>query len=209
MMSQIIACKNENGIILACDSQAVDFDLQDKMVTYSIKRLHQLTPATAIITGGSAAGQKMCETFKDFIAGENLTDIEDVYKAALPFLASEYESFMKKTCEYLPIDPINQVHFIIGGYSAKAKNNPFKLYLLWTKKKLPLLDGDEISTAYSIPRLIMLEYQLNRLCQKNENLNKIRSRIRTHFTKQSKINPEICGPFSFASITHDGFQAVP
>ena len=208
-MSQIIACKNENGIILACDSQATDFDLQGEIVTYSINRLHQLTSAAAVITGGSATGEKMCESLKDLVAAENLTEIEDVYNAALPFLASEYERFMRKTCEYLPIDPINQVHFIIGGYSAKAKNDPFKLYLLWTKKKLPLLDGDEISTAYSIPRLIMLEYNLNRLCQKNENLDEIRSQIRTHFAKQSKINPEISGPFSFASITHDSFKVLP
>ena len=118
-MSQIIACKNKKGIILASDSKAVDFDLQGNLVECSIKRLCQLTTHTAIMTGGSAAGEKMCESLKDFVRQENLIDIEDVYHAALPFLASEYERFMRKACEYLPVDPINQVHFILAGYSAK------------------------------------------------------------------------------------------
>jgi hypothetical protein len=207
-MSQIIACKNEKGIILASDSKAVDFDLRGNMVAYSIKRLCQLTPNTAIITGGAAAGEKMCKSLKDFAGQEDLVDIEDVYNVALPFLASEYERFMKNACEYLPIDPINQVHFILAGYSAKTAKNPFQLYLLWTKKKLPILDGEEISVAYSVPRLMTLEYQLSHLCKENKNLEEILSQIKNHLKKQSEINDEIAGPFSFAFITRDGFHAV-
>lgn len=207
-MSQIIACKSKMGIVLASDSKAVDFDFQGNLVAYSIKRLHQLTPATAIITGGSAAGEKMCESLKNFVAREELLDIEDLYNAALPFLASEYELFMQKACEYLPIDPINQVHFILAGYSARATNNPFQLYLLWTKKKLPLLDGDEIAAAYSVPRLMSLEYQLNQLSKENKNIDEMLSQIRNHLEKQSEINDEIAGPFSFAIITRNGFHTA-
>lgn len=207
-MSQIIACKTENGIILAADSKAVDFDPHGKMIVYSINRLYQLTPHTAIITGGSAVGEKMCGSLKDFVRHEKLVDIEEVHSAALPFLASEYERFMRKVCEYLPIDSINQVHFILGGYSQKAKKNPLQLYLLWTKKKLPLLDADEISVAYSVPRLITLEYKLNQWCKENENLAEILSHIRRHVEKQSAINPEVSAPFSFALITRNGFQSV-
>ena len=207
-MSQIIACKNKNGIILAADSQAIDFDLQGQMLEHRITRLFQLTRNSAILTGGTAAGEKMCEALKAFLNQENRVDIEDVYNATLPFLASEYERFMRKACEYLPLDPIHQVHFILAGYSAKAAKNPFQLHLLWTKKKLPLLDGDEIAAAYSVPRLIALEYQLNRLCQKNENLDKILQQIKDDLEKQSELSPEISAPFSFAFITRKGFQKV-
>jgi hypothetical protein len=207
-MSQIIACKNENGIILAADSKAVDFDLQGNKVSYNIKRLYQLTPCAAIITGGSSAGKEMCQSLQDFVGRENLVDIDEVYRAALPFLASEYERFMRKACEYLPIDPINQIHFILGGYSAKAAQNLFQLYLLWTKKKLPLLDADEISAVYSVPRLMAIEYQLNQLCKENKNLDGILPQIRNSLEKQSEINDEIAGPFSFAFITRDGFHRL-
>ena len=207
-MSQIIACKNKDGIILASDSKAIDFDLQGHIVECSIKRLWQLTPKTAIITGGSAAGGKMCESLKDFVDHETIDDIEDVYNASLPFLASEYERFMQKACEYLPVDPINQVHFILSGYSAKDMKSPFQLYLLWTKKKMPLLDADEISSAYSVPRLMSLEYNLNRLCAENKNIDELLQQIKSHLERQGKINDDISGPFSFALITRDGFHEI-
>ena len=207
-MSQIIACKNEKGIILASDSKAVDFDPQGKMVAYSIKRLYQLTQTTAIITGGAAQGAKMCESLKNFIVQERLEDIESVHNATLPFLASEYERFMKRVCEILPVDPINQVHFILAGYSARNTKNPFQLNLLWTKKKLPQIDGDEIITAYSVPRSITLEYQLNQLCKDNRNLEEIVPHIRDYLKKQSKNHQEIASPFSYVFITRDGFKAI-
>ena len=38
--------KNQNGIIMAADSPAVDFDLKGQMVGYGIMRLYQLTHST-------------------------------------------------------------------------------------------------------------------------------------------------------------------
>ena len=207
-MSQIIACKTEDGIVLASDSQALEMNLQGHLTEHQINRIFQLTSHTAIITGGSIEGTKMCESLKDFVGQEQLKDIEDVYNAALPYLASEYERFMRKTCEFLPIDPINQVHFILAGYSSRNQRKPFQLYLLWTKKKLPQIDGDEISTAYSVPRLMTLEFQLNQRCKKNEPLNQLIPLIQECFDRQSRALDEIAGPFSFACITRDGFDAL-
>ena len=207
-MSQIIACKTKDGIILAADSKAVEMDSQGHLAEYSIQRLFQLTPYTAIMTGGAMQGAKICESLKDFIDQEQLEDIEDVYNAGLPFLASEYERYMRKACEFLPLDPIHQVYFILAGYSATSQTNPFQLYLIWTKKKLPQIDGDEISTAYSAPRLITLEYLLNQHCRKNNPLSEVVPSIRNHLEKQSAVNDDVAGPFSFAFITQDGFRVL-
>jgi hypothetical protein len=84
-MSQLIVCQNENGIILAADSKALDFEPGGKMVELEVDRLYQLTPYTAILTGGAAEGAKMCRALKDFIAKEDLEGIEEVYSAAHPF----------------------------------------------------------------------------------------------------------------------------
>ena len=150
----------------------------------------------------------MCRNLKDFIAGENLTSIDEVYNAALPFLASEYEEFMKKKCAFLPIDPIHQVYFILGGYSQNKAPNQFQLYLLWTKMKLPQLAADEISSAYTVPRLIRLEYRLNQLSKDNKPLRDILTEIRSHLEKQAEIQDEISGPFSYAVIDCDGFKKI-
>lgn len=97
-MSQIIACKSEEGIILASDSKAIEIDLQGNLAEHRIKRLLQLTPYSAILTGGAMQGATMCESLKDFLDQEKLEDIEDVCQVALPFMASEYKEFMRKNC---------------------------------------------------------------------------------------------------------------
>ena len=116
-MSQIVACRTDSGIILAADSQAFDVNPKNEIIEVKTNRMLQLTPNTAIVTGGAAEGEMMCRNLKDFISEEHLTAVDEVYKAALPFLASEYENFMRKKCAFLPIDPIHQVYFILGGYS--------------------------------------------------------------------------------------------
>jgi hypothetical protein len=207
-MSQIIACRTDAGIILAADSSAFDVNPKGEIFEVRINRVLPLTSNTAIVTGGAAEGEIMCRALKDFISEENLTDIDEVYKAALPFLASEYENFIRKKCAYLPVDPIHQVYFILGGYSQNKTRKPFQLYLLWTKMKLPQLDGDEISSAYTVPRLMRLEYRLNRLSKENKPLKDILTEIRSNLEKQAKIHDEISGPFSFAVVDQDGFRKI-
>jgi len=207
-MSQIVACRTDTGIILAADSNAFDFNPKREIFEVKINRMLQLTSNTAIVTGGAPEGEIMCRTLKDFLSEENLTAIDEVYKAALPFLASEYEKFIRKKCAFLPIDPIHQVYFILGGYSQNKTPKPFQLYLLWTKMKLPQLDGDEISSAYTVPRLIRLEYKLNQLSKENKALKDILTEIRSHLEEQAEIHDEISGPFFYAVIDRDGFKKV-
>ena len=205
-MSQLIAVKNANGIVMAADSKALDSDTFGNITEYSINRMIKLSGRTAILTGGAVAGENMCRALKEFISEERLLDIDAVYTAALPFLASEYQQFMRKLCEVSPVDPIHQIHFILAGYSGKNIRNPFQLYLLWTKKKRPQLDGDEITAAFSVPRLIRLEHSLNKLAHSNAPLEEVYVEVRLGMEKQAEIQEDVAGPMAYAVITRDGFQ---
>ena len=207
-MSQLIVCRNSHGIILSSDSNADDVDVGGNLTSRQIKRLFQLSSHAAILTGGAAAGEQMCHSLKDFVAQEGLRDVEDVYTAAMPFLASEFEHHMRKTCEFMPVDPIHQVYFILAGYSSKDAASPFHLYFLWTKKKLPQLDGDEITSAFTAPRIIRLEYKLHQLCKDETPLEQILPEIRTALGKQAEVQEEVAAPFSYAFITKDGFRRI-
>lgn len=207
-MSQLIACQNGHGIVLATDGKAVDFNPQGNMIDLKVDRLVQISQHTVILTGGAADGVEMCHSLRNFLKEERLNDIEEVYGAALPFLSTEFERFMRKRCEILPVDPIHHVYFILGGYTAEDPQRPFRLHLLWTKKKLPQLDGDEISFAYTAPRIIGLEYKLNQLCRENAPLDRILPEIKKSMEKISRTQEEIAPPFSYAFITKEGFQAV-
>jgi hypothetical protein len=207
-MSQIIACRTNAGVILAADSLAFDMDVKNEVVERKINRLLQLTPNSAIVAGGAAEGESMCRALKEFIQEEDLSDVNAVYRAALPFLASEYEKFMRKKCEFLPLDPVHQIHFILGGYAPRDSRNPFRLYLIWTRLKLPQLDGDEIASIYTVPRLMRLEYKLHRMIQTGSSPETILDEARTSLDAQAKSHDEIAGPFSFAIISRHGFEEI-
>lgn len=207
-MSQIIACKTASGILLAADGKAVDFTPQGEMVNLQITRLIQLAPHAAILAGGAAAAETMCRSLRNFLRSEQLTDIEDIYAAALPFLATEYERFMRKACTFLPIDPVHHVHFILGGYSGRNAQKPFQLYLMWNKKSLPQLDGDELASAFSVPRLISLEYRLSRSAADAKAPLDLVADVRQSLQRQAGASEDIAGPFAFGIVTRAGFQKV-
>ncbi|HYA03339.1 MAG TPA: hypothetical protein VEI04_09515, partial [Syntrophobacteria bacterium] len=207
-MSQLIACRNAQGIVLAVDSLAVDFDRKGTMTAVKTARLVPLTGDAAILAGGAAEGAGMCEALKRFIAEEGLSDVQDIYRTALPFLASEYEQFMRKRCQALPVDPLHHVHFILAGVSANDSAQPYRLYLLWTKKSLPQLDGDEIGVAYTIPRRMGLEYTLGQLCRENKPLDEILRTVRKHMESLGRDEEEVGAPFAYAVIARDGLRQV-
>jgi len=207
-MSQLICCKDGNGVVLGVDSRAVFFDPRGDMGHMEVKRMTQLSRHTAILSGGAVEGAEMCRALKTFIEDEGLDDVQAVYGAALPFLAGEYEKFVRKECEVLPIDPIHHVYFILGGFTGRDRQQPFRLYLLWTKKKLPQLDGDEVTSSFTAPRIMGLEYRLNQLCKDNKPLDQLLVEVRNGMIKTAQSQEEIGPPFSYAVITEEGFRTV-
>ena len=206
-MSQIIAAQNVHGIILAAENRALQLDEEGKEITLQVNRLIPLTSHCALLTAGAAEGTEMGIALKQFIQGEGLNDVQDLYGAATAFLSTEYERFMRKKCELLPVDPIHQISFVLAGRTERDQAMPFRLYFLWTKKKLPRLDGDEISYAFSLPRRIGLEFQLNKMCKENASMREILKKV-AEGMERLKTQEEVGSSFSFATITQEGYQSL-
>ncbi len=206
-MSQIVVAQNINGIILATENRAVQLDEEGMEVSFQSNRMLQLTSHCALLTAGAAEGIEMGNALKHFLQGEGIEDVEELYSAALAFLSTEYVRFMRKKCELLPVDPIHQVSFILAGRTMKDQKMPYRLYFLWTKKKLPQLDGEEITNAFSLPRRLGLEFQLNRMCKDNASLQEILKKIADGM-EQLKTRGEVSFPCSFATITPEGYQSA-
>ncbi len=206
-MSQIIVARNVDGIIMACENRAIALDEEGNEIPLQMNRLLPLTPHSALLISGSAEGRDMASGLKNFLMGEKLNDVQEIYGTAVAYLSTEYERFMRKKCELLPIDPIHQVSFILAGKTEKDPSMPFRLYFLWTKKKLPQLDGDEISNAFSLPRRMGLEFQLNKMCKENTPLKDILKKM-TDGMEYLKNKGEVSGPFSFGMITGEGYQLL-
>jgi 20S proteasome alpha/beta subunit len=207
-MSQLIACKSKDGIVLGADGKAVDVDANGNLIELKVDRLHQLSDHAAILNGGAVSGEAMCRTLKQFVNDEGLTRVDEIYQAALPVLATEYERFMRKACKVQPIDPIHQVTFILGGYTDRDLEKPFRLYLIWTKRKLPLLDSDEIASAFAVPRLIKVEHRLHQLSTGQADLDAMMTLVRHALEKQAQVDEEVSEPLSYAVITPNGFNRL-
>ena len=206
-MSQIIVAQNLHGIVLAAENRGIQLDEKGQEIPLQIHRLLPLTKHTALIAVGAPDGVDMGNALRLFIQGEKVDDVQDLFGAALAFLSTEYEKFMRKKCELLPIDPIHQVSFILAGKTEKDSTMPFRLYFLWTKKKLPQLDGDEISHAFCLPRRMGLEFQLNRLCREKASLKEILTKVQGGI-EGLKEKGEVGSSISYATITGDGYQSV-
>ena len=206
-MSQIIVAQNVHGIVLAAENRAVQLDEKGKEISLQVNRLLPLSSHCALLTAGAAEGVEMGNALKQFVQGEKLNDVQELYGAAIAFLSTEYDRFMRKKCELLPVDPIHQVSFILAGKTEKDQVMSFRLYFLWTKKKLPQLDGDEISNAFSLPRRMGLEFQLNKMCKENASLKEIAEKTREGMGRLREKG-EIDSPLSYATITREGFQSL-
>ena len=207
-MSQIVLCQNAKGVVLAADGLATDVNVHGELVHYTVDRLIQLGPKAAILAGGAAEGVQMCHALKNFVREEGLEAVLDICGAALPFLGTEFERFMRNRCETLPVDPIHHVHFILAGHMGRDPERPYRSYFMWTKKRLPQLDRDEIGLAYSVPRMMGLEVRLNRLCSANTDLNNLLMEIMESMEDKAGRQEEIGPPFSYALITRDGFEKI-
>ena len=188
-------------MVLAADSKAIDIDAAGNIMEFTISRLLQLTDQSVILSGGAAAGESMARSLKNFISDEKFGDIDEVYSAALPFLVSEYTEFMRKACENQPLAPTHHVHFILAGRSTGDPGNPFKMYFLWTKNKRLQLDGDEIHTVFTVPRVIRLEVKLSQFAVKNTDVAKMQEAVLEGMISQTARNDEVGGPFQYAVIT--------
>jgi hypothetical protein len=206
-MSQIVVVRSSQGIILASENRAIRLNERGEEISLETKRLLPLSTQGALLTAGAPEGIEMANSLKNFVQGEGLRDVQDLYGASLAYLSTEYERFMRKKCEVLPIDPIHYVSFILAGKTDKDKENSFRLYYLWTKKRLPQLDGEEIANAFSLPRRISLEYRLNELSKRNASLEDIVEALKGGVEKL-RAQGETPMPFSWAKITEDGFQIL-
>jgi hypothetical protein len=206
-MSQSVVAQSNQGIVLAVENRIIQLNEKGEEVSLAMNRLLPLSTHCALLASGAAEGVDMGNSLKSFIQGEGLKDVQDIYGATLAYLSTEFERFMRKKCEILPIDPIHHVSFVLAGRTAKDKERPFRLYYLWTKKKLPQLDGDEISHAFSLPRRMGLEYQLNLLGKENARVEELWARMKEGIEKL-KAQGEVQAAFSWAQITPDGYQTI-
>jgi hypothetical protein len=90
-MSQVIVAQSDYGIILAVEKRAIQVNEKGEEVSLTVDRLIPLAPSCALITAGAVEGVEMGKSLREFLRGEGLTDVQDLYGASLAFLATEHD----------------------------------------------------------------------------------------------------------------------
>ncbi len=207
-MTQLIAAQASDGIVLAADSKGFSFDEQGNMQEVSINPLLALSSQTAVLAGGDADAAYVVESLQKFIRDEGANDITEVYQAALPFLNSEYERIMAEKCSCLPVDPVHHMYFILAGRDPSSEEAPFKIHLIWNRKRHPQLEGEEIKTAYTVPRQMGLEYSLAKQIQEGATIEAAYENVQRAMTKfLEKDASMVSAPLHMARIDAQGVDA--
>lgn len=96
------------------------------------------------------------------------------------------------------------MYFILGGMNFE-QNPTFQLDLIWNRKKLPQLDREEITTAFSVPRLMGFEYGLATKISQGTSLEELSSMITSKmYSLQKADDASISSPLHVATITSQG-----
>jgi hypothetical protein len=203
-MTQLIVARNSEGIAMATDSKAYDFDENGAMQEVIVNPVVTLGPRTVILAGGDADGANIAFSLARFIKGEGLESTAEIAMAALPFLNSEYEKVMRRKCNCIPVDPVQHMYFILGGFNT-GQEPTFQVDLIWNRKKLPQLDREEIKTAFSVPRLMGLEYSLATRIQQDSSLDELTSLMTDKMHSLQKSDDTlISSPLHLVTITNRG-----
>ena len=98
-MGQLIACAAADGVLVATDSRAVFFEPYGEERFINLDRLVPVTSHVVLASAGAVEAHDLCQGFASFAKAENLTEMDALIQAAIPFFTSRYDEILRKMCE--------------------------------------------------------------------------------------------------------------
>ena len=207
-MGQLIACVSETGIVVATDSRAELFEPGKEERFITVDRLVPVTSHAVLVSAGAWQAQDVCRDFAAFAKDENLTDIEALIDAAIPFFTSRVDDILRKMCETLPPDPIINMYLLLAGYSSGNPKNPGHLFVIWDRPKPPKVEYNRVTNIFTLPRRMGLEFSLKQLVEAKAPLSEVAGVVKSHLEKLAGLDDSIGPPFQYLTITDQGITAV-
>lgn len=207
-MGQLIACAGDAGIVVASDSRAELFEPHGAGRFITVNRLVPVTSHAVLASAGAWEAQDVCRDFAAFAKEENLTDIEALIDAAIPFFTSRFDDILRKMCETLPPDPIVNMYLLLAGYSSQAPKSPGHLFIIWDRPKPPKIEYNRVTDIFTLPRRMGLEFSLKKLMDAKAPLSKVVEMVKSQMEKLAGQDDGIGPPYHYLTITAKGIAAV-
>jgi hypothetical protein len=180
-MGQLIACVSETGIVVATDSRAELFEPGKEERFITLDRVVPVTSHAVLVSAGAWQARDVCLDFAAFAKDENLTDIEALIDAAIPFFTSRVDDILRKMCETLPPDPIINMYMLLAGYSIGSAKNPGHLFIIWDRPKPPKVEYNRVTNIFTLPRRMGLEFSLKKLVEGKAPLSEVAGMVKSHW----------------------------
>jgi hypothetical protein len=203
-MGQLIACATAEGVLMAADSRAVFFEPFGEERFVTLERLVPVTSHVVLASAGALEAHELGQDFVTFAKEENLTDLNALIEAAIPFFTSRYDEILRKMCEKAPPDPIINMYLVMGGYSANAGY----LFVIWDRPQPPKIEYNKVTDVFSLPRRMGLEFKLSHLIKDRAPLTKLVEAAKAGMEKLAGQDEYVGGPFHYVTITKSGISKV-
>lgn len=205
-MTQILSGITSEGIMVATDSMATAFDAEGNESHFSVDKLFSIASHAFIVSGGMGVSVQISKRFKAYVEARRFVGIEAIVSRAGPFLSEECRAALREEgCTVTRGNDLNRIYFVVGGYSFRSREEPYKLALWGSEKGHLPLQRIQIGPCLAVPRTLSGEMKLMKMCQKEVALPEFVEFARQFLQRLSEINPQVGPPFIFGTVTPSGF----
>jgi hypothetical protein len=208
-MTQILGALTPEGIIVATDSVATEFDPHGKERRFPVAKLFGVGSHAFIVSGGMGISVDLSLRFKRYVEEKELPGIEPMIPAAGAFLNGQLGEALK-ACGLAAGEPekLQRIYFLLGGYSFRCGETPYQLALWASETGRVPLKRLQIGAGIAIPRSLAAEVRLNRMSMERRPLGEILDFAHQFLRKLAASGPDVGAPFNFGVVTSGGFELV-
>ncbi len=208
-MTQILTGITSEGIMVATDSTATEFDAQGEGRRFPVDKLLSVGSHAFIVSGGMGVSVELSLRFKRYAEGRELLGIEAMIPVAGAFLSGQFNETLKACGQMLgERDELERIYFLLGGYSFRSLGNPYQLALWGSEAGEVPLKRMQVGASVAIPRSLSAEVRLNRMSVEKRPLGEILDFAHEFLTKLAASDPDVGPPFRFGVVTSGGFRLV-
>jgi hypothetical protein len=208
-MTQILGAVTSEGIMVATDSAATEFDPQGNERRFPVEKLFSVGSHAFIVSGGMGISVDLSLRFKRYVEEKGLPGIEPMIPAAGAFLSGQLGEALK-TGRRPAGEPgeVQRIYFLLGGYSFRSGETPYQLALWASETGRGPLKRIQVGAGVAIPRSLAAEVRLNRMALEKRPLGEILDFAHQFLAKLAASDPDVGPPFRFGVVTSGGFRLV-
>jgi hypothetical protein len=207
-MGQLIACATAEGVLVATDSRAEFFEPGGEERFITVDRLVPVTSHAVLASAGNWEAQDICKEFASFAKSEGITDLDGLMEAVIPYFTGKYDELLRKLCETVPPDPVVNMYLMLAGYDLKTGDHPARLFIIWDRPKPPKIEFNQVTSIFTLPRRMSLEYKLNQLVQQQAPLSQVTAAAKAGMEKLAAQDGSIGAPYRYMTVTAAGLSEV-